>query len=1626
MGNMPNQSFNSVNKAMQAFTVNASKAPGEMGALEFPKEQMALFGVLKTKKSSLLTKVIVGAVLAGIWFLLLILSRTGHYNFLTKILRYITYFEGGFRTGLIKKLGGFLGRGFVCMGFISLITGLKGIKNGAKNIFSGEVIKGKNIGLMLAGAGVGLILYMFFSGYGSLRGIAIGFSGIFVSLKAIGQGNGLIRRILGLFGNKKNSNKGQGVNAKESFGNDKIQGLLAGLTLGFTLSIPVAVIPFRWTHLILGIIFLIVGIILSVATKGMNKPLALLAVFMLLAGQIMLPFNIIVASAEASGESTISPEASKNPRAKKGVLRQVVDNAELTEKQSSFAIGYEIKSNHELKTMNWCASSFDGWDCEMDVNEGDRIEIEYTLYYPKSTKGEQVGPDFIESMGRKISGTCYNNYVSGEYIQDKPVEEYSFEILYGDRDFKNAVNGDTHTMVYKVKKDKSRQNIKFSIRYHSDSKFYGEGDYSLSMNIDLSVHKKEGTDVFKFSDAGNQAGEAISEIPYFIVKGAAGAMAAGAGVAGATAAEGGKEKDNKSYQMRIYKDFGDTICPGDSRVIYARIVEVSNGVEKDRPDLTANVQIFSADGVFTVNQDGALNGIWKTATISLSKGDRNNANEGRVNFKFFGKGGTYTNSVRFFIDDPAIKLNQPNIALLACDRRGAYVGFKIFGMDLNTCKINVKMNKGSSYTAAWIKSDNKDAPNVYFAILNDINEEPGDNGTYETNVLTITVSDKDRILEESIDVYRVTEGLNFSADRIACYRLRKKESMGKQVQDLDRNDFTMSFTKVNAYILRYDEEKREVYYKPAEVEFNFEEPKEDERTKNPEEELSVMERVMELGLNYRRTNITDSMSEYTFFCEKAFLESPHRYHIVLKGRAIGEDPLDSLGNELKVVTKKHVLLESQPYRQGLECATEEDMRIQEYINELDSFIYSTAFNFMDTDEYGNPKTILGHLDSFKQSIFTKLAPYTSMLDIMLEGYDYHYGYDTLQLALIRHQIDWTIEYHKKNVLSERQRMLEKIQETAHHDANSFLITLSAAFTQINEKYIDTWGGIALRMAAGALTGGASEAIFLTMDVNKAVYQSNEHKLLSDRSLGKSMLAGSVPIFIEVVSAGVMKVGVNTIVSLPAGVKADLGKWASKQTGKFVQKIPKSIRGLANCPKKFYKWASLRKEELLSLHYDPKSKCLIYYQAAKGCDTAVDKAAGTAFKYIRGSKGGVKSPVSTLKGLAHDAAELRASAVYKNYKKAVDAFNANPTPEAEAVMKRAYFDMQQDSLAINKLNMGSRTGEAIEKGVRKADKYIEMFNRNQNDYLKAPSEDLIKDNLLEEALKKGYRKEDIEVFYATGNKTAANLKTGMDIDISPRIKTKDGKVIYFSQADTDNAVAKAWSKTTGTSYDDAKELIAKYKGRAVTPEDPEYYQQINKVLTGGDISDEALEMNMKEGMYKMTHEYDKAQKLFEEVVSDPSRLKNASKELEDVLSRNLPKEGLSKDAKALMNGAEAQVECIHQVDKIRDIYENYNIKGKAMGNADAIGDKQRVFGKLSKQVENQGVNHINLGEYDHIMETKLGGYKNNATELMKCAKEATVSARGLNEAATKKVANNLGHGAVAGVTGAINSSINNNK
>ncbi len=71
-------------------------------------------------------------------------------------------------------------------------------------------------------------------------------------------------------------------------------------------------------------------------------------------------------------------------------------------------------------------------------------------------------------------------------------------------------------------------------------------------------------------------------------------------------------------------------------------------------------------------------------------------------------------------------------------------------------------------------------------------------------------------------------------------------------------------------------------------------------------------------------------------------------------------------------------------------------------------------------------------------------------------------------------------------------------------------------------------------------------------------------------------------------------------------------------------------------------------------------------------------------------------------------------------------------------------------------------------------------------------------------------------------------------------------------------------------------------------------------------------------------------------------------------------------------------------------------------------------QLTKQVENQGVHHINPGEMDHIMKKMGTNWQKVSEAMMEAAERASHAAKAAENAAAKAAAGNVsGKGFVAG-------------
>lgn len=201
----------------------------------------------------------------------------------------------------------------------------------------------------------------------------------------------------------------------------------------------------------------------------------------------------------------------------------------------------------------------------------------------------------------------------------------------------------------------------------------GIEDIEETENIDDTEGSGSITQIID-TEASEAAGETSASINKKIVVGivtsiAAAAIGVAAGTGGAVIEtnEGGDDEDSQgsTYKMVIYKDFGDKISMNaDPVYVYARMIEINHeGVEVERPDLTNNIEIFSPDGILSI-ESTTLSGEYVGASVQY-KGTTSNTQEGIISFRFIGEGGKFQNNVKFkLVGEASIELENSQIFIL--------------------------------------------------------------------------------------------------------------------------------------------------------------------------------------------------------------------------------------------------------------------------------------------------------------------------------------------------------------------------------------------------------------------------------------------------------------------------------------------------------------------------------------------------------------------------------------------------------------------------------------------------------------------------------------------------------------------------------------------------------------------------------------------------------------------------------------------------------------------------------------------------------------------------------------------------------------------------------------------------
>ena len=1284
---------------------------------EISSPLITLFGGFKTllsgfQKLGKNPKVLMTAVvLAVLWTVLGIVNGLGKTNRLTDILSWLVFAKAGLSGGLLGLLGGVVGKGLVGAGYGSLFTGgAKRFGAGMKGAFPG---KGMGLGNFLFGFGLAGLVYVFTAGRFGRGGSMAGISGLFLSLGAITSKSGFIHSFAASL------SAGSGPNGSKSVSSERYKSFLCGSAGGFALFAALSgIFGIRETgaawYIIL-ILLLIAGIVLMRITnnkKGAGKAsafLSALVLFLMQAGLFLLPVQA------SENENTGYWElVGHYDRTSDSLVREMKGYEEVL--KGSASTGFYVVNTVTSDGYRFSYTSLDDRHHNGTSCKGEYGDATWT-FSPLPPARLNPGEDY--AIEADVTGSCSGHIVgvSAQVMISYLFAEDSNSYTY----FRSADNK------YVIVPSEIRQNegnsgsigayvgpfngvFSAKIPEGNASQFGGQDNFYIrfhinsgSCYIDTYYHYRwvdttaaavgaenkaeseeagsDDVDTDGTEDTGEEPGnesEEESTVPGFIIQeeetdaeinpgedagtniisliitGLIG-IAAGAAAAGASSED--EENNKKSYRMHIYKEFGDTIRPGEQVQVYARIAEIVDGIEYDRPQLSKDIEIRSHDEVFITEMYGGLAGSYKCADVRINP-ELETSNEGVIDFIYRGEGGIFINKVTFKAKMPEIIFYQENMALAAKDERGGEVCFTVDGLDPEKTKIELRFTEGESYVTELVRAveegTEKVIPGTYYACLADINEDEGEPGTYALHKLEVRASDGKYTAVGEFPVFRVTLGLYIGAEMLNCYRIPKESAAGKDAWELEASDFDISCTRVPAMVVCVNEKEHCMYYKPAKPKFTL-------TPLDPEDSLTK-ERLDGIGIEARLVDAGDSIAEYVFFCSKGELTPPLRFRVRLRA-----EYTDDVSGR-KYTSEKEVLLLSQPYRKTPSISQ------LEFDDKVRKWIFN-ARNIMED--------VPGLMDQL-------CCEYVLMTDLFM-GYDEHFGYDPIMIAQLQKNFEIGV-YRARRLAKKEEQELNLLRDKIIKGDESMWRIASRSFAMVSDEYLDTWGGIAVRVALGFFTGGVSEVPFTAMDVNKSIddYLENEEETpLENRTWGGILYAGAKPVVIAGAMGSVLKaagfVAGGIKANLPAGVRFRVGRFVIGAKRAVVRKLPLKLESALKGTERAVRLVKTGMKELAHEinSYDPRIKWRAQKEAAARAAAANAAAKAQAEKDALMMRNAPRSEKGRVIDTLQQAGELDGAMKADRFKKACDNWLETRSGDAAKELRDAYFDIQKNTFAQRK-------------------------------------------------------------------------------------------------------------------------------------------------------------------------------------------------------------------------------------------------------------------------------------------------------------------------------------------------------
>lgn len=854
------------------------------------------------------------------------------------------------------------------------------------------------------------------------------------------------------------------------------------------------------------------------------------------------------------------------------------------------------------------------------------------------------------------------------------------------------------------------------------------------------------------------------------------------------------DPDKCTYEMRIRKDFGDTLYPGDANhKIYARIVKIdSRGNETTDYALTQRISISADDNLEVSSQQMA--GDYMGAFIR-AHATKTPAAEAIVTFRLATQGGSFCNRMHINIAQQMITFSEDELTIPAGFEKSIYLPFEVDGMgEAPTVKAKITGDKYS------VKVEYDKEGELYYAVITDKSREPGTPGDVKYYTLTVTATDSNqRQIENTISVGRFTMGLACNGlERVKCY-LEEYDSKRHVFSDLKRSvkmDTATNFADDPKYVTKtmtpaenrftlslyeYDEEERRIICIPPNItSYNViidEEPPIMPETGNALSQAGMMvggvlpagvgtamntaiaigvdkqnagyndrsKTVQALGLHidakkgFNEKDRKETELVCYMVCRGGILDAPNRLH----ARIIIEAENDGR----KYYVEQRVLLISQPYRKvtlpNYDQLVEHEKQITTALERVHSDIYNNFYNDL-------------HLLSL-------------LIERMLSNYSRSYGYDWQQVRGV---------FRIFNRYVQGQQLIDNM---AAEDL-SVCITDAVARVLTQSKNLEKHLGIFGRFIVGVCTLGVSEGVFNSLEV---VHNMKDYVDKGGDSVFCGFMLGTKVAVREYLYGLLFAKGLKAVKNIIKNKKLTIGKSAEAVTPGKAGKP-----GASTSPSKTPSAAATAASEEASR----KTAKEFASEAADTAKSARTTKAAHEKAQLRNTQGkqSAQKMANETKDLAMDnetrklldAEESGLRAGQEKIEKLKELCQLPDTPKNRQRRIEAVLEVQKDKNALNLLNNPNKP---------ELTQLRKQFNSDMKKVHYSAEFDMKMD--LADQLNKNPRNRgrkfianDIESFNATSNGKAAlenGSKSAMDYDGSFYIKGKNNEKIFLDQDMVEN-------------------------------------------------------------------------------------------------------------------------------------------------------------------------------------------------------------------------------------------------